>query len=69
MCKITCDVKLEYDSLQLPLMLWQVEGKGNGIKTVICNMTDVGKALYRPPTCEYKTPRLRDHWICRLLCM
>lgn len=30
----------------------QVEGKGNGIKTVIVNMVDVAKALNRPPTCE-----------------
>ncbi|XP_016356026.1 eukaryotic translation initiation factor 5-like isoform X1 [Sinocyclocheilus anshuiensis] len=28
----------------------QVEGKGNGIKTVIVNMVDVAKALNRPPT-------------------
>uniref|UniRef100_A0A8R1Y0Z8 Eukaryotic translation initiation factor 5 n=1 Tax=Onchocerca volvulus TaxID=6282 RepID=A0A8R1Y0Z8_ONCVO len=28
----------------------QVEGKGNGIKTVIANMTDIAKALERPPT-------------------
>ena len=30
----------------------QVEGKGNGIKTVIVNMVDVAKALNRPPTCK-----------------
>jgi translation initiation factor 5 len=29
----------------------QVEGKGNGIKTVIANMTEIAKALERPPTC------------------
>jgi translation initiation factor 5 len=35
--------------------LLQVEGKGNGIKTVIVNMVDVAKALCRPPsyTCKY----------------
>lgn len=33
----------------------QVEGKGNGIKTVIVNMVDVAKALNRPPTCEFVT--------------
>lgn len=33
--------------------LVQVEGKGNGIKTVIVNMVDVAKALNRPPTCKY----------------
>ncbi|VDM97981.1 unnamed protein product [Thelazia callipaeda] len=27
-----------------------VEGKGNGIKTVIANMTEIAKALERPPT-------------------
>lgn len=33
-------------------LLLQVEGKGNGIKTVIVNMVDVAKALNRPPTCK-----------------
>uniref|UniRef100_A0A1I7VRF7 Eukaryotic translation initiation factor 5 n=1 Tax=Loa loa TaxID=7209 RepID=A0A1I7VRF7_LOALO len=28
----------------------KVEGKGNGIKTVIANMTEIAKALERPPT-------------------
>lgn len=32
---------------------FQVEGKGNGIKTVIVNMVDVAKALNRPPTCKF----------------
>ena len=27
-----------------------MEGKGNGIKTVIVNMVDVARALSRPPT-------------------
>ena len=30
----------------------QVEGKGNGIKTVVVNMVDVAKALNRPPLCK-----------------
>lgn len=34
----------------------QVEGKGNGIKTVIANMTEIAKALERPPTCKYFFP-------------
>jgi len=34
----------------MPRLLAKVEGKGNGIKTVIVNMTDVAKALGRPPT-------------------
>lgn len=31
----------------------QVEGKGNGIKTVVVNMVEVAKALNRPPTCKF----------------
>lgn len=38
---------------QASVFLRQVEGKGNGIKTVIVNMVDVAKALNRPPTCEH----------------
>jgi len=30
----------------------QVEGKGNGIKTVIVNMVEIAKALQRPPACK-----------------
>lgn len=36
------------------IIFWelQVEGKGNGIKTVIVNMSEIAKALSRPPTCK-----------------
>lgn len=35
---------------KMPRLLAKVEGKGNGIKTVIANMTEIAKALERPPT-------------------
>lgn len=35
---------------KMPRLLAKVEGKGNGIKTVIANMTDIAKSLERPPT-------------------
>lgn len=34
----------------MPLLLTKIEGKGNGIKTVVPNMSDVARALSRPPT-------------------
>ncbi|KAI1719619.1 domain found in IF2B/IF5 domain-containing protein [Ditylenchus destructor] len=34
----------------MPKIMAKVEGKGNGIKTVIANMSDIAKALARPPT-------------------
>jgi hypothetical protein len=36
----------------MPLLQTKIEGKGNGIKTVIPNMADVARALSRPATCE-----------------
>lgn len=35
---------------KMPRLQAKVEGKGNGIKTVIVNMAEVAKALGRPPT-------------------
>lgn len=35
---------------KMPRLQAKVEGKGNGIKTVIVNMAEVAKALSRPPT-------------------
>lgn len=37
---------------KMPKIMAKVEGKGNGIKTVVVNMVDVAKALGRPPTCK-----------------
>jgi translation initiation factor 5 len=37
----------------MPKILAKVEGKGNGIKTVLVNMPEVAKALGRPPMCKY----------------
>lgn len=34
----------------MPRLVAKVEGKGNGIKTVIVNMVDIARALARPPT-------------------
>lgn len=35
---------------KMPRLVAKVEGKGNGIKTVIVNMPEIAKALSRPPT-------------------
>lgn len=35
---------------KMPRLQAKVEGKGNGVKTVIPNMVDIAKALGRPPT-------------------
>lgn len=35
---------------KMPRLIAKVEGKGNGIKTVIANMSEIAKALSRPPT-------------------
>ncbi len=37
---------------KMPRLIAKVEGKGNGIKTVIPNMADIARALGRPPTCK-----------------
>jgi translation initiation factor 5 len=36
----------------MPVMITKIEGRGNGIKTVLPNVEDVSRALARPPTCE-----------------
>lgn len=43
---------------KMPKLIAKVEGKGNGIKTVIVNMVEVAKALNRPPMCKYWRHRI-----------
>ncbi|KII85210.1 hypothetical protein PLICRDRAFT_145990 [Plicaturopsis crispa FD-325 SS-3] len=44
------DVDDKFYRYRMPVLLTKIEGKGNGIKTVIPNMADVARALSRPPT-------------------
>ncbi|KAF8071767.1 domain found in IF2B/IF5-domain-containing protein [Lyophyllum atratum] len=44
------DVDDKFYRYRMPLLETKIEGKGNGIKTVVPNMSDVARALSRPPT-------------------
>ena len=44
------DVDDKFYRYRMPLLLTKIEGKGNGIKTVVPNMADVSRALSRPPS-------------------
>ena len=39
---------------KMPRLQAKVEGKGNGVKTVIPNMVEIARALGRPPTCKWQ---------------
>ncbi|KAI8978596.1 domain found in IF2B/IF5-domain-containing protein [Pilobolus umbonatus] len=44
------DVNDSFYRYKMPRISAKVEGKGNGIKTVITNMTEIARALSRPPS-------------------
>lgn len=44
------DVKDSFYRYKMPRLLSKIEGKGNGIKTVVPNMTEIARALSRPPS-------------------
>lgn len=53
---------------KMPALAAKIEGRGNGIKTVIVNMSDIAKALHVDPRCwstshtiiSYNIQRLSD---------
>ncbi|KAG8907761.1 hypothetical protein FRB99_002260 [Tulasnella sp. 403] len=48
------DVDDKFYRYRMPILLTKIEGKGNGIKTVLPNMSDVARALSRPPSYSTK---------------
>lgn len=46
---INSKVSDQFFRYKMPKLIAKVEGKGNGIKTVIVNMPEIAKALNRPP--------------------
>ncbi|KGB77414.1 translation initiation factor 5 [Cryptococcus deuterogattii R265] len=44
------DVDDKFYRYKMPLLQIKIEGRGNGIKTVVPNMEDIARALNRPPT-------------------
>ncbi|XP_065060480.1 eukaryotic translation initiation factor 5-like [Rhopilema esculentum] len=49
MVNVNRKVTDQFYRYKMPKLIAKVEGKGNGIKTVVVNMVDVAKALNRPP--------------------
>ena len=49
MINIRRDVKDLYYRYKMPRLVSKIEGKGNGIKTLVSNMVDIAKALNRSP--------------------
>lgn len=43
---------------KMPKLAAKVEGTGNGIKTVLVNVSAIAKALYRPPACKLKKNKI-----------
>ena len=37
----------------MPKMITKIEGNGNGIKTIIVNMTGIARSLGRSPICKF----------------
>ncbi|WWC58460.1 uncharacterized protein I303_101002 [Kwoniella dejecticola CBS 10117] len=54
MVNIRRDIEDKFYRYKMPLLQIKVEGRGNGIKTVIPNMEDIARALNRPPTYSTK---------------
>jgi translation initiation factor 5 len=47
------DVTDPFYRYKMESIVSKIEGKGNGIKTVVANLTSVAQSLARPPACKF----------------
>jgi translation initiation factor 5 len=47
------DVSDPFYRYKMEKLVSKIEGKGNGIKTVVANLSSVAQSLARPPACTY----------------
>jgi translation initiation factor 2 beta subunit (eIF-2beta)/eIF-5 len=50
MINIRRDTKDPFYRYKMPKLIIKIEGKGNGVKTIIPNLPDIARALQRPPS-------------------
>lgn len=53
---------------KMPRMLLKIEGKGNGIKTNVVNLSDVSKALRVPTECKRQRKKERERSLISHAC-
>ena len=63
MLNVNRSVQDAFYRYKMPRLQAKVEGKGNGVKTVIPNMVDIARALGRPPTCKLFNYLLSVCWL------
>lgn len=60
MLPVLKDNKDPHYRYKMPKLTAKIEGSGNGIKTVITNISSVSRSIGRPPSCKLNNFSIRN---------